>query len=89
MIMTMDRMQSGFRKFLSHLTASQQKLLTQIARRGPVKQVSSASFLSGLGLSQAGVSVMIGRFEDDVVIYRTDNGYILADALLSVFLRRQ
>ena len=89
MVLTVDRMQSGFREFLSHMTTSQQKLLFQIAKREPVKQVSSATFLSGLGLSQAGVSVMIKRFEDDAVIYRTDHGYILADALLSVFLRRQ
>jgi hypothetical protein len=63
--------------------------LAQIAKLEPVKQVSGTAFLSGLGLSQAGVSLMIKRFEDDAVIYRTPEGYILADALLAVFMRRQ
>jgi hypothetical protein len=89
MLITIDRMQSGFREFLSRLTASQQKVLTKIARFEPVKQVSGAAFLSTLMLSQAGVSLIIKRFEDDAVVYKTDKGYVLGDALLSAFLRRQ
>jgi hypothetical protein len=85
----LDRMQSGFREFLAHFTLPQIKVLTEIAKKEPILKTSSAAFLKGIGLSQAGVSLIIKKFEDEAIIYRTELGYIVADPLLAMFLRRK
>ena len=87
--LTLDRMQSGFREFLAQFTVAQTKVLTEIAKKEPILKTSSATFLKGIGLSQAGVSLIIKKFEDEAIIYRTELGYIVADPLLAMFLQRK
>jgi predicted AAA+ superfamily ATPase len=83
-----DLRRSRFEEYLSHYTPNEQKVLSAIAKIGPIMAPSSIEFVSYVKISQKGISNIIKKFEDEALIYKTKQGYIIPDALLSSFLRR-
>ncbi len=68
--------------YLSYFTVSEQIVLTTIAKREPVKRPFGKDFVQKTRLSVGGVRKIITKFENNAVVYKEPEGYVLADPLL-------
>ena len=65
----------------------EQLLLITIARYQPVAEPQSKDFLRKVSkLSSSGVRKLIGRFENEAVIYREKEGVVIADPIMRRYL---
>jgi GTPase SAR1 family protein len=68
--------------YLSGLTASEQKVIINIAKKEPVLHPQGKDFVQNINLTAPGVRKIMMKLEDNAVVYKEDSGYILADPLL-------
>ena len=73
--------------FLSYFTVSEQKVLTAMAKQEPVKKALGKDFVQKVHLSVGGVRKIIAKLENNAVVYKEPEGYVLADPLLKVHLQ--
>lgn len=66
----------------------EQKVMTAIAKHGPIKQIQSRNFVSHIQLTSAGVGRIVKRLENEAVVYCEPEGYVLADPLLKCHILR-
>lgn len=83
---TLVRFKSNFIEFLATRTKAEIILLTAIAKNQPVLMPRSREFLENLKISSATIGKIIRRFEDDSIIYHTEEGFVLGDPLLALYL---
>lgn len=75
-------------KYLSLFTAADQRVMTAMAKNEPVAHPLGKAFAQQTGLTAAGVRKILMKLEDHAVVYKEDEGYILADPLLKQHLLR-
>jgi AAA+ ATPase superfamily predicted ATPase len=75
-------------KYLSFFSIPEQKVITAIAKEEPVKQIQSKSFANLVQLTQAAIGRIVKRLENEAVLYREADGYVLADPLLRCHVLR-
>ena len=68
--------------YLSGFTASEQKVIINIANMEPVPHPQGKDFIRSINLTAPGVRKIMMKLENEAVVYKEDNGYILADPLL-------
>jgi hypothetical protein len=68
--------------YLSGFTASEQKVIINIAKKEPVLHPQGKDFVQNINLTAPGVRKIMMKLEDNAVVYKEDSGYILADPLL-------
>ena len=68
--------------YLSGFTASEQKVIINIANLEPVLHPQGKDFIKGINLTAPGVRKIMIKLEDEAVVYKENTGYILADPLL-------
>jgi hypothetical protein len=68
--------------YLSGFTASEQKVIINLAKMEPVLHPQGKDFVKNINLTAPGVRKIMMKLEDDAVVYKEDTGYILADPLL-------
>ncbi|MBW2411731.1 MAG: hypothetical protein JRF72_18195 [Deltaproteobacteria bacterium] len=68
--------------YLSRFTASEQKVIINLAKSEPVMHPQSKDFIKSINLTAPGVRKIMLKLEDAAVVYKEDAGYILADPLL-------
>jgi hypothetical protein len=68
--------------YLSGFTASEQKVIINIAKKEPVLHPQGKDFVQNINLTAPGVRKIMMKIEDNAVVYKEDSGYILADPLL-------
>jgi GTPase SAR1 family protein len=68
--------------YLSGFTASEQKVIINLAKMAPVQHPQGKDFLKSINLTAPGVRKIMMKLEDKTVVYKEDAGYILADPLL-------
>jgi hypothetical protein len=68
--------------YLSGFTASEQKVIINLAKTEPVLHPQGKEFIKGINLTAPGVRKIMIKLEDEAVVYKEDAGYILADPLL-------
>jgi hypothetical protein len=74
--------------YLSGFTASEQKVITNIAKMEPVLHPQGKDFIRNTTLTAPGVRKIMMKLEDETVVYKEDDGYILADPLLKQHILR-
>lgn len=85
--MTLESRRSRFEEFLSHYSTIEEKVMITLAKFTSIQNPSGKDFVSSVGASQAGVSKIIKKFEDEATVYKLKAGYTLADPLLQHYLR--
>lgn len=75
-------------RYLAGFTTSEQKVIIAIAQQEPVKQPQGKKFVQSIKLTAPGVRKIIIKMENDAVIYKDKQGYILADPFLKQHIRR-
>ena len=78
---------SLYGEYLSQFTAKEETVLTAIAQCQPLKAPQSADFRAKVRMSPGGLGPLTKRLEDRAVVYRTEEGLIIADPLLAAWLR--
>ncbi len=73
--------------YLSYFTVSEQKVLTAIAKQEPIKKPFGKDFIKKVRLSAGGIRKIIIKFENNAVVYKEPEGYVLADPLLKSHMR--
>ena len=73
--------------YLSYFTVSEQKVLTSIAKQEPITKPYGKDFVQNVRLSAGGVRKIITKFENNAVVYKEPEGYVLADPLLKNHMR--
>ena len=68
--------------YLSGFTASEQKVIINIANMEPVPHPQGKDFIRSINLTAPGVRKIMMKLENEAVVYKEDTGYILADPLL-------
>lgn len=68
--------------YLSGFTASEQKVIINLAKMEPVLHPQGKDFVKNINLTAPGVRKIMMKLEDDAVVYKEDTGYLLADPLL-------
>jgi hypothetical protein len=68
--------------YLSGFTASEQKVIINLAKMEPVLHPQGKDFIKSINLTAPGVRKIMMKLEDEAVVYKEDVGYILADPLL-------
>ncbi len=68
--------------YLSKFSMAEQSVITALAFKEPVLKPFGKVFVQQVGLSTTGVGKIIKKLENNAVVYREDNGYMLADPLL-------
>jgi hypothetical protein len=68
--------------YLSGFTASEQKVIINLAKMEPVLHPQGKDFIKSINLTAPGVRKIMMKLEDEAVVYKEDAGYILADPLL-------
>ena len=68
--------------YLSGFTASEQKVIINIANLEPVLHPQGKDFIKGINLTAPGVRKIMIKLEDEALVYKENTGYILADPLL-------
>ena len=74
--------------FLSGFTASEQKVIVNVAKMEPVLHPQGKDFIQSINLTASGVRKIMMKLEDEAVVYKEDDGYILADPLLKQHILR-
>jgi len=68
--------------YLSKFSMAEQSVMTALAFKEPVSKPLGKVFVQQVGLSTTGVGKIIKKLENKAVVYKEDNGYVLADPLL-------
>ena len=68
--------------YLSGFTASEQKVIINLAKMEPVLHPQGKDFIKSINLTAPGVRKIMMKLENEAVVYKEDAGYILADPLL-------
>ncbi len=74
--------------YLSGFTASEQKVIINLAKKEPVLHPQGKDFIQSINLTAPGVRKIMMKLEDETVVYREESGYILADPLLKQHILR-
>lgn len=82
----LENRKGRFEEYLIHFTTNQIHVLRAISLAAHVKSPSSKEFLAASGVSSAGALKIIKTLEDDAILYRMPEGYVLADPLLAKYL---
>ena len=83
---TIERRQARFEEYLTRFTFNEEALLIQLAKGSPVEFPTGKEFSAKTNLSSRGISLILKKFEDEAVIYRTSEGIILSNPLLKEYL---
>ena len=84
----LDNREGRYASYLSAYSATDESVLTEIARRGAVQHPQSKSFLGSVGLSSRTVALAVKRLWDRGVVEQAADGFRIADPLLAAYLRR-
>lgn len=84
---TLDNRSSLFEERFLRFSPKERTFLEQLAKEAPVSQLTSKYFLTKTNLSAGGASALIKRLEEDAVIYKTSEGYVVSDPLMSYYLK--
>ena len=75
---------------LNSLTASNVRLIEAIASEGCVKEIYAGEFISKYKLTGASsVSASLTKLEENEIVYKSENGYIIYDRFMSEWLRKR
>ncbi len=74
--------------YLSGFTASEQKVIINLAKKEPVLHPQGKDFIQSINLTAPGVRKIMMKLEDETAVYREEAGYILADPLLKQHILR-
>ena len=74
--------------YLSGFTASEQKVIVNLAKMEPVLHPQGKDFIQSINLTAPGVRKIMMKLEDETVVYKEEAGYILADPLLKQHILR-
>jgi len=74
--------------YLSGFTASEQKVIVNLAKMEPVLHPQGKDFIKGIDLTAPGVRKIMMKLENESVVYKEEAGYILADPLLKQHILR-
>jgi len=74
--------------YLSGFTASEQKVIVNLAKMEPVLHPQGKDFIKSINLTAPGVRKIMMKLEDETVVYKEVAGYILADPLLRQHILR-
>jgi uncharacterized protein len=74
-------------RYLAGFSAAEQNVITELARQEPLQQPQGKQFTQRVGLTASGVRKIIMKLEDEAVIYKETNAYILADPLLKTHIK--
>ncbi len=74
--------------YLSGFTASEQKVIVNLAKMEPVLHPQGKDFIKSINLTAPGVRKIMMKLEDETVVYKEVAGYILADPLLKQHILR-
>lgn len=75
---------------LNSLTASNVRLIEAIASEGCVKEIYAGEFVSKYKLTGASsVSASLTKLEENEIVYKSENGYIIYDRFMSEWLRKR
>lgn len=75
---------------LNSLTASNVRLIEAIASEGCVKEIYAGEFISKYKLTGASsVSASLTKLEENEIVYKSENGYIIYDRFMSDWLRKR
>ena len=84
-----DERRGRFDEQLIRFRGPEKSVLTAIAKHGPIKHPKGKVFLAlTKSLAPSTVFNVIRQLESNADIYQTDDGFVVADPLLAVFLRR-
>jgi hypothetical protein len=86
--LAVEERSSLFRERLHRFTEKEIQFLRQIALDQPVAKPLAKSFVSATRLSVGGLQAMVSRLENEAMIYRLEEGYVVNDPLLQRFLAR-
>ena len=86
--MLLENREGRFAAYLSAFSATDEGVLTEIARRERVAHPQSKSFLASVRLSNRTVALSVKRLWDRGVIEHVADSYRIADPLLAAYLRR-
>ena len=86
--MLLENREGRFAAYLSAFSATDEGVLTEIARRERVAHPQSKSFLASVRLSNRTVALSVKRLWDRGVIEHVADSYRIADPLLATYLRR-
>ncbi|OFZ80711.1 MAG: hypothetical protein A2583_06855 [Bdellovibrionales bacterium RIFOXYD1_FULL_53_11] len=78
---------SLYQERLSFFTGKEVVFLRALGFDEPVKQPSGNRFLSKIKMSTGSLGPLMKRLENQAVIYKTDEGYVVGDPLFGWFLR--
>jgi len=73
-------------RYLSSFTIAEQKVITVVAYNEPILQPQGKVFVQKIKLSSPGIRKIFIKLENEAIIYKEENGYILADPLLKQHL---
>ena len=68
--------------YLSGFTASEQRVIINMAKTEPVGHPQGKDFIKNTHLTAPGIRKIVMKLENHAVVYKEDAGYILADPLL-------
>ena len=75
---------------LNSCTASNVRLIEAIASEGCVKEIYAGEFISKYKLTGASsVSASLTKLEENEILYKSENGYIIYDRFMSEWLRKR
>jgi hypothetical protein len=75
---------------LNSLTASNVRLIEAIANEGCVKEIYAGEFISKYKLTGASsVSASLTKLEENEIVYKSENGFIIYDRFMSEWLRKR
>ena len=72
---------------ITRFTEKEQRFLKVLSDLQIIALPTGKLFLRATGLSAGGCSAILNRLEDQTMIYREPDGYILGDPLLAEYLR--
>ena len=74
--------------YLSGFTASEQKVIINLAKKEPVLHPQGKDFIQSINLTAPGVRKIMMKLENETVVYKEEAGYILSDPLLKQHILR-
>ena len=86
--MLLENREGRFAAYLSAFSATDESVLTEIARRERVAHPQAKGFLASVRLSNRTVALSVKRLWDRGVIEHVAGSYRIADPLLAAYLRR-
>jgi hypothetical protein len=84
----LENREGRYAAYLACFSATEEKILRAMARRGVADHPQSKSFLSEVGLASRTVGLAVKRLWDAGPLEHVSQGYRIADPLLAAYLRR-